>query len=117
MTLFDYANSGYPVSGQFWFIRDLMIVVLFTPFIWVLTKYLNYILPVVLCSLWLIGCWFNNLVISLDAIFFFTLGAYFSITGKNFVNLIKSRAMLLGILYLISVVIIFYTKVLIGSYM
>ena len=110
MTLFDYANSGYPVSGQFWFIRDLIIVVLFTPFIWVLTKYLNYILPVVLCSLWLIGCWFNNLVISLDAIFFFTLGAYFSITEKNFVNLIKSRAMLLGILYLISVVIIFYTK-------
>lgn len=42
--------------------------------------------------------------------FFFTLGAYFSITEKNFVNLIKSRAMLLGILYLISVVIIFYTK-------
>ena len=87
-----------------------MIVVLLTPFIYWLTKWCKHILPITLCILWLIGCWFNTIVLSLDAVFFFTLGAYFSITKKNFLNLVKSRAMLLGILYLISVVIIFYTK-------
>lgn len=109
MTLYNY-NDGMPVSYQFWFIRDLIIVVLFTPAIYWLTKKLNIFLLLLLGILWLMGWWFNITGFRIDAFFFFTLGAYFSITKKNFVELVKSRTILLGILYLIFVTITFYAK-------
>lgn len=110
MPLWNCNKSGCPISFQFWFIRDLMVVVLFTPFIYWLNKKLNYFFPLLLGLLWLMGWWFNVTGFNIDAFFFFSLGAYFSITKKNFVEITKPYASLLGILYLIFVIITFCTK-------
>ncbi len=109
MTLWN-SNGGMPISYQFWFIRDLMVVIMFTPIIYWLTKKFDCLLALLLGFLWLMGWWFNVTGFKIDAFFFFTLGAYFSITKKSFVELVKSRVGLLGILYLVFVAITFYTK-------
>ncbi|MBR5593423.1 MAG: acyltransferase [Bacteroidaceae bacterium] len=110
LTLWDSNNTGCPISFQFWFIRDLMIVVLFTPLIHLLTKKFGCLLPLLLGILWLMGLSFKTVGFSINAFFFFTLGAYFSITRRNFVELVKPRVVFLGILYLLLVIIVFCTK-------
>ena len=109
MTLWNHNGSGYPISAPFWFIRDLMVVSLFTPIIYWLTKTFNYYFPILLCLLWFMGWWFN-ITFNIDALFFFTVGAYFSITKKSFVEFVKYRTLLLGILYLVCAVFTFYAK-------
>ena len=107
MLFWDYDASGYPISYQFWFIRDLMVVVLFTPIIYWLTKKLNYYFPLLLGVLWFMRWWFNVSGFSIDAFFFFALGAYFSIKKKNFVELLKPYMVLWGISYVVFVAITF----------
>lgn len=110
LAFWDNNNTGCPISYQFWFIRDLMIVVLFTPFIHWLTKKFGCLLPLLFGILWLMGWWINVTGFGIDAFFFFTLGAYFSIIRRNFVELVKPRVVFLGITYLMLVVIVFCTK-------
>ena len=110
MTLWNYNNSECPVSYQFWFLRDLMVVVLFSPAIYWLTKKLDYIYPLILCILWITGLWFNVVGFSIDAFFFFSLGAYFSIKNKNFAKKVKSHTLLLSIIYFIFIIITFYSR-------
>ena len=110
LTLWDCNNTGCPISYQFWFIRDLMMVVLFTPLIHWLTKKFGCLLPLLFGIFWLMGWWFKTAGFSINAFFFFTLGAYFSITRRNFVELVKPHVVFLGILYLILVIIVFCAK-------
>ena len=110
LVFWDINNTGYPVSFQFWFIRDLMIVVLFTPLIHWLTKKIGCLLPLLLGILWLMGWWFKTAGFSINAFFFFTLGAYISITRRNFVELVKPHVVFLGILYIVFVIIVFCAK-------
>lgn len=75
-----------PVLAPLWFVRDLMVVVLFTPLIHWLIKRFHFI-PVIFFGI----CYFTRLFIpvhgfSADCFFWFSLGAYFSIGGKNMVT-------------------------------
>lgn len=59
-TAFDYFNAfagwtSYPLSYQFWFVRDLIIMVLVSPLIWIGSKYLSWLLPLVFFILWSTG--------------------------------------------------------------
>jgi surface polysaccharide O-acyltransferase-like enzyme len=59
-TAFDYFNAfagwtTYPLSYQFWFIRDLMILVLVSPVIWIASKYISWLLPLIFIILWAAG--------------------------------------------------------------
>lgn len=92
-----------PASLQLWFIRDLMVVVLFSPLIYWLTKKTKHYFPLTLCILWLMQWWFKIKGISIEAFFFFSLGGYFSITKKNFVELVKNKLSVLTMLYFILV--------------
>lgn len=95
--LFAFWNSGMtsaatgpnPICYQFWFIRDLMVVMLFSPLIhFLLTKFRLY---AVLCLglLWFFGWWFDIVGFNITAFFFFSTGAYFSIHKNNFVETMK----------------------------
>ncbi len=76
-----------PICYPFWFIRNLMILVIVSPLIYYLTKLAGPALAIVTGLLWIYGIegvsstgpW------SLDGIFFFCFGAYYAIKGKNFV--------------------------------
>lgn len=110
IALWDYNKSGYPINFPFWFIRDLIVVIVFTPVIYWLTKKLKYLFSILLGILWLTGCWFDVTGLSLDAFLFFSLGAYFSISKYNFVIATKSYSVFLGVLYLVCVIIAFNTR-------
>ncbi len=77
-TAFDYFNAfagwtTYPLSYQFWFVRDLLILVLISPIIWIGSKYLSWILPLVFFILWSTGI---NRVININyaSLIFFSIG-------------------------------------------
>ena len=100
----------HPASYQLWFIRDLMVVVLFTPIIWWLTQKYNSLLTFFLGILWLMALWTNGSGFPITAFFFFSFGGYFSINKKNFINFVYSRTTLWGVLYLIFATLICFFR-------
>lgn len=78
-----------PVDYPLWFIRDLMIVMFFTPIIyWAIQKNRVWVLICfgLVCSgvyIFLEDCWLRQLTM---AFFFFSWGAYFSINRLDFVK-------------------------------
>src|ERR1017187_8695380 len=71
-------GGAYPIAYQFWYVRDLMGLVLLSPLIWVILKS-KAALPFIICVslLWTIG-WWPLLWPNVGVVFFFCLGAYLS---------------------------------------
>ena len=76
-------GSPFPINPPLWFIRDLMIVVCFTPLIYYIIKRTKYFFIAVLALLFFIP---NLHVPYLSAFLFFSMGAYFSIYKKDMVK-------------------------------
>jgi hypothetical protein len=73
----------FPIAGQFWFIRDLMALVVLAPVIYfILTRKIALPFLIVLFGLWYFNIW-PVLWPNVFATFFFSLGAYLSLSGKN----------------------------------
>ena len=97
-------GGAYPICYQFWFIRDLMVVMIFSPLVYFLVKRLRHYAVLCLGMLWLFGWWFDVVGFSSDASFFFSAGAYFSIHRKNFVEAMKPFWGVSAILYVLTTV-------------
>lgn len=88
-TFYDYllafwkVNGTMPINGVLWFIRDLMIVVLFSPLLYWALRYLRWMGLLLGGGMWILGV--HSSIPSMTAIFFFSLGAWFSINSRNFV--------------------------------
>lgn len=78
-------NDGRPVDYPLWFIRDLMVVVLCSPIIYLGVKYLRLFFIIPFGLLWFSSFWISVTGFGPDAFFFFSLGAYYGITKKNFI--------------------------------
>lgn len=104
---FGFNCSHHPVNYPLWFIGDLMIAALLSPIIYWLTKKLNIIFPLILGCLWIVN---TNVCWKLEALFFFSLGAFFSINKRCFIDLVKSRLIVLGVAYLLMIAITFCCK-------
>lgn len=103
-------NSGFPICYQFWFIRDLIVVVLFSPVIYLCVKMFKYYVVLCLGIFWFFDLWFSVVGISITAIFFFSAGAFFSIYKKNFVVMMKPFLFYALITYIAIVVMELYFK-------
>jgi len=85
--LYDYFNAIFgidrlPISYQFWFIRDLIIMVLLAPVIWLAIRTLPHVF------LWLfLGLWYFNIwpvyIPSVVALAFFYTGAYIAFSNTS----------------------------------
>lgn len=82
---FWVSDDYYPFVAQFWFIRDLMLVVLLTPCIYFLIKYGKYWSVLLLGLLWYFHVGITLPGLSWVSIFFFSAGAYFSINRLNLI--------------------------------
>jgi len=73
----------YPMSYPFWFIRDLIALVILAPVLhFLLAKKTSLAFIVILFCFWCSAVW-PVLWPSVDATFFFSLGAYLSLPGKS----------------------------------
>lgn len=70
-----------PINFPLWFVRDLIIVVIFSPIIYFCLKRLNFIFVAIMATLW-----FLNIGSMTVAFFFFSYGAYWSISRENFIE-------------------------------
>jgi fucose 4-O-acetylase-like acetyltransferase len=78
-------KATLPIAYPFWFIRDLMVLVVLTPLVYTYVKKLGVYGILLLSVLWLFGWWFTLPGLSIVAVFFFTLGAWISINRRNLV--------------------------------
>lgn len=73
--------GGQPVCYQLWFIRDLMIVIMFAPVLWYISRCGNWIAPIAIVCLFLSGIKFFPFYIAFS---FFILGSSFAVQKWDF---------------------------------
>lgn len=101
-------NEGYPINYPFWFIRNLMVIVILSPIIWFIIKYTKFISLAILC-LWFISVANNWQCFDNFSLFFFTTGAYFAYYRLNIIQtFVKKKKLYIGgyiLLALISLIL------------
>ena len=75
-----------PIDLPLWFLRDLIVVTVLTPLFYLLLKHTRHYGVLLLGLAYVSGIWPVIPGLSITAVFFFGLGAYFSIQGKNVVT-------------------------------
>lgn len=75
--------NGHKLNYHLWFLLDLYIVVLLTPVVYILTKYLKWVLPLVLTGIWFAGYTPKILGLDQQTITFFTLGSYLGLSKPS----------------------------------
>ena len=103
-----------PANMPLWFLRDLMVVSLFTPIIYILIRKLGYRLMGLLTILYLSGIYAFIPGLSAYAIYFFTFGAFLSIRKMDLVASLKwveIPAYVLSVLFAISMLLSYNTSV------
>ncbi|WET70790.1 acyltransferase [Sphingobacterium sp.] len=103
-----HVEKTLPVNSPFWFIRDLMVVIIASPLLYFLIKKLKVYTVIFLGILWVLNPYFYQPGLSTVSFFFFAAGAYFSINKRNFVGILKPVLYQSGVLYLFLVIAQFY---------
>lgn len=113
-TISDWLGAFWVNCYQFWFIRDLMVVTLFSPIIYVLVKYFKAIGVVILGILWCFDLWFHLIGFSSVSFFFFSFGAWFAVHQHNFVadfNPLRYSFTVLYILIVMANIFLWYKQI------
>ena len=90
-SFYDYVNQifgleGFPVAYQFWFIRDLMVVVLFAPVFYLCIKSAPRTVLALLSCLWFFNQWLWYIP-SVGAVTFFYAGSYMALHKRDLFGL------------------------------
>lgn len=76
-----YAILVNPVGTyQLWFLRDLFVIVLLSPIIYIGIKYIKIFFVLLLFPFWILGIQY---FIQIESVFFFSLGAYIALVYKD----------------------------------
>ena len=100
-------NTG-PYLLHFWFIRDLIVVVLLSPFIYWLVKKLGLWFVGFMGFLFVSGIWIDIHGLGSTSIFFFSLGAYFTIKQRDLCKSLYPYRWVFYILYIILLPLMVY---------
>lgn len=103
-------DGGCPLCYQFWFIRDLMVVMIFSPVVFVAIRHLKWIFVALLGILWFARIWFKIPGFSIDAFFFFSVGAAFKICNSNFLAVMKPYKTLSLVIYILLCILCLLSK-------
>ena len=77
--VWDHGN-GSPLLCPFWYIRNLMVLVILSPIIYYIIKYTKLLFPVFFGLLWINA---HDSAYTLQSLTMFSLGAYFPICDRN----------------------------------
>ena len=103
-----------PANMPLWFLRDLMVVSLLTPIIYILVRRFGYWLMALLTVLYLSGVFAFIPGLSAYAVYFFTLGAFLSIRKMDLTGTFKRfewPAYGLSIIFAISMLLTYHASV------
>lgn len=78
-----------PIPFQFWFIRDLIVLVLLSPIIYFLIKKIKYLLAISLLITWYLNL--NFYLFLNESVLFFTIGASLSISNSQVLTKVYSK--------------------------
>lgn len=84
-------SFNHPVNAVLWFVRDLIVMVLFAPLVYYLVRKNRVALLIVLTTLFIMNYWLNLPGTSPSAFLFFTAGAYFSMYNVDFISVFVGR--------------------------
>lgn len=98
-------RDGFPICYQFWFIRDLIVVVVCSPIVYWFIRFFKMISIFLLGILFCFNIWIPIIGFSSDAFFFFSFGAWFAIHNRNFTIDFKFLRWPFTYLYLLFVVV------------
>ncbi len=79
-------HNGMPANGPLWFIRDLLVVNLFSPAIYALVKYTKYYGIGILGILFFLNIGIPREGFSIVAFFFYSAGAWLAVSGKGIID-------------------------------
>lgn len=85
-------GTGTPILSPYWYIRNLFILQILSPVIYILTKYFKIAYLMIVGGIWLTT---PTLTFTYTSVFFFSLGAYISILNIDIVKLINKYFSLL----------------------
>lgn len=76
-----YTIFLHPIGTyQLWFLRDLFIIILSSPIIYYLLRYLKIIIIICFTVIWIMGV---NYIVASEAITFFSIGSYMALYNQN----------------------------------
>jgi len=99
-----------PIVGQFWFLRDLMVIAILSPIIKIIITSIKHWGIIILGILWYLGFWIKTPGFSITSLFFFSLGAFFSLENKSFLHYQFQHIRFSYLIYPILVLSDFVTK-------
>lgn len=110
-SLWIWSSEGnVPIAYQFWFVRDLMIVVILSPLIYFYIKKLKLVGIILLLGLWYSGLWYPIPGIrSSVSLCFFAIGGWFSL-NKIHLTAGMTKIHFITLLYPVIVLIDLFTQ-------
>jgi surface polysaccharide O-acyltransferase-like enzyme len=78
-----------PLPYQLWFVRDLMVLVLFSPVLYFLIKYLSYFIIIFFLLTWVFSIPFY--LFSYESVLFFTIGGFIGMKRKDLLTIRFSK--------------------------
>ncbi len=109
LMFWDY-NGTLPINFPLWFIRDLMIISLLSPLVYIFFKYLRWVGFVLLFAVWVLDVWPFITGLSSIGVIFFSTGAGFAILKQNVVFDMRKVRNLSFILYPLLALVDLLTK-------
>ncbi|MDR0894100.1 MAG: acyltransferase [Prevotellaceae bacterium] len=84
----DIRGGVVPIYEPFWYIRDLMVMALFSPIVFYVVKRTKYYAALLFGFMWILHLNIPITGLESSSIFFFMTGSYYSIHHKNFVDIL-----------------------------
>lgn len=97
-------DASKPLDGPLWYVRDLIVLVLLSPVIWTILKKSRYYAVAILGLIYLLFIGFPFVLVSPTGLFFFSAGAAFSMSGKDFLETFKKfkqPSIILSLIFLV----------------
>ena len=85
------SGNGAPVLCPFWYIRNLIVLVVFSPLLYYILKYTKLLFPVLFGLLWINA---HDSAYTLQSLTMFLLGAYFPICDRNPIEIFEKYKVL-----------------------
>lgn len=86
----DVNGSPLPINYPLWYIRDLMVLVVLSPVIYVAVKYLKWLFLVVTAVVWLLGIP-GCVGLGFGGLFAFSLGAFLALYQSDWIDFLKNK--------------------------